>query len=229
MRKLILLSFLVLTTSCATHAQIADGSRHLQINMTSSNQVAADQLVFTVNINAEGDSPREVYELHKQRESLLAKLLMEMDIKEENISYQPVSFSVRNQNRPRDTYSVSTQQVSVRFSDFNKYEELQIKLIENGFDQLRAQFTSSKLAEAKEMALADAIKEAKEKAIFIAEQSGAAIGEILTMNYSDQVMQPYRRSADELMVSAYSSAPSMMDFSPTLTVSASISITFGLK
>jgi uncharacterized protein YggE len=197
--------------------------------MTSTNQVPADMLVFTININAEGETPREVYELHKQRESLLAKLLKDMEVKDEEISFQPVSFSTRSQGRNTDPVSVSNQQVTVRFTDFDLYEELQITLISNGFDQLRAQFSSTEIQAAKQQALADAIAEAKKKAEFIAKESGVELGEVLTMNYSDQVMQPYKRSMDEVVVSGYSSAPSMMDFSPTLSVGASISITFLLK
>jgi uncharacterized protein YggE len=212
---------------CSAQAQLAEDQRTISINMSATEMVDADQIIFNVNMNAEGDTPQEAYDLHKQREAVLAGLLKEFDIKEENISFQPIRINKRSRNNNRDQYSVTNQQVSVTFSDFEIYEQIQVSLIKNNFDSFNASFSSSELEKGKEMALASAIESAKQKAEFIASNAGVSLGKVLSINHSDHVVMPYRESADAMMARSAAS-PGMMDFSQTVSVSANINITFAI-
>lgn len=229
-------SLLFFGISCSTLAQQPVSERTITINMSASEILPADLIIFNVNINAEGETPQEAYELHRKRESLLAGLLEDLDIKEEDIKYQPVRMNRQrvngnryNNNSGEQEYITSTNQsVSITFNDFSLYEKIQLTLIENDFDSFNGQFSSSKISEGKEKALIAAIEAAKERAELIAETSGVALGDVSQINFSDhQVSIPQRASSMEMMSVARDA--SMMDFEQTVEVSSNISISYFIK
>lgn len=228
-------SLLFFGISCSTLAQQPVSERTITINMSASELLPADQIIFNVNINAEGETPQEAYELHRERESVLAGLLKDLNIEEENIDYEPVRMNRRQNNNNRynnngeTSYITATNQsVSVTFSDFSIYEEIQLKLIENGFDSFNGQFSSSKISEGKEKALIAAIEAAKERAELIAETSGVKLADVSTINFSDhQISIPQKSNSMEMMSRA--SDASMMDFGQTVEVRSNISISYFIK
>lgn len=225
-------SLLFFGISCSTLAQQPISERTITINMSASELLPADLIIFNVNINAEGKTPQEAYELHRERESLLAGLLKELNIEEENIDYEPVRMNRRQNNNNRynnngenSFITTTNQSVSVTFSDFSIYEEIQLKLIENGFDSFNGQFSSSKVSEGKEKALIAAIEAAKERAELIAERSGVELADVSTINFSDhQISIPQKSNSMEMMSRA--SDASMMDFGQTVEVRSNISISY---
>lgn len=221
------LTVFLLVIGCSTTAQIPDNLRTISINMSATESVPADLIIFNVNINAEGATPQKAFDLHKQRETVLADLLKSFDIEEDEINYQPIRISKQSRNRDRDQYSVTSQQVSVTFSDFEIYEDIQLRLIENDFDSFSANFSSTELEEGKDRALSAAIESAKERAEFIASAMGVNVVQVKTIHYSDHVIGNYRSSSDAMMMRAESSS-SMMDFAQTVNVRASINVTFEL-
>jgi hypothetical protein len=225
--------FIIVGVNCSTMAQpVAENSqRTISINMSATELIPADLIIFSININAEEKTPEAAFDTHKKREAVLASLLKEFDIKEESINFEPIRINKRtNYNNRQEEVTVNTnQQVSVSFSDFEIYEKIQVSLIENGFDSFNGSFSSSKLEEGKDKALVSAIQKAKERAAFIAEQSGVKLGEITTINYSEHQVNypPMFMEAD--MGRFKSEAPSMMDFAQTVSVTANISIVFQIE
>jgi uncharacterized protein YggE len=215
--------------NCTTLAQQNNhlSQRTISINMSAMELIPADMVIFSININTEANTPQEAFNAHKKKESLLASLLKDFDIKDDDIKFQPVTMNKRtNYNNREEVVTVQTnQQVSVSFSDFEIYEKIQVTLIENGFDSFNGNFSSSKLDEGKEKALVSAIQSAKERAQFIADQSGVQLGKITTINYSEyQIGRPQVASQDAVM--KMSSESSMMDFAQTVSVTSNISINF---
>ena len=225
--------FIIVGVNCSTMAQpVAENSqRTISINMSATELIPADLIIFSININAEEKTPEAAFDTHKKREAVLASLLKEFDIKEESINFEPIRINKRtNYNNRQEEVTVNTnQQVSVSFSDFEIYEKIQVSLIENGFDSFNGSFSSSKLEEGKDKALVSAIQKAKERAAFIAEQSGVKLGEITTINYSEHQVNypPMFMEAD--MGRFKSEAPSTMDFAQTVSVTANISIVFQIE
>ncbi len=225
--------FMIVGVNCSTMAQpVAENSqRTISINMSATELIPADLIIFSININAEEKTPEAAFDTHKKREAVLASLLKEFDIKEEDINFEPIRMNKRtNYNNRQEEFTVNTnQQVSVSFSDFEIYEKIQVSLIENGFDSFNGNFSSSKLEEGKDKALVSAIQKAKERAAFIAEQSGVKLGEITTINYSEHQVNypPMFMEAD--MGRFKSEAPSMMDFAQTVSVTANISLVFQIE
>lgn len=228
--KYISTSFLfMLILSYSSQAQIPSANpKTILINMSASEYVPADIIEFNINVNAEAQSPAEAYALHKRRESLLASLLKKYSIEEENINYQPVRISKRYSDDSKSRYSLTNQSVSISFKDFKMYEDIQVTLIENGFDSFSGNFSSSELEKGKEKALISSIRNAREKAELITKTAGTKLGDILSINYSGyQINKPVYAEMNNMKMRT--SSPSMMDFDQMVTVSANISITFALK
>jgi uncharacterized protein YggE len=220
-------SLLFFGVSCKTVAQQQPISeRTITINMSASELLPADLIVFNVNINAEAKTPQEAFELHKKRESLLAELLKEFNIQEEDIDFEPIRMNKRYRDDSQTT--ATNQSVSLFFNNFASYEEIQVTLIENGFDSFNGQFSSTEISEGKQKALISAIEAAKERAELIAQASGVSLGPVQTINYSDhQIGAP--RKANMMEMDAMRSEASMMDFAQTVSVTANINISFTIE
>lgn len=220
--------FLSVSNNCTTTAQsmVENQQRTISINMSATELIPADLIVFTININAESKTSQEAYATHKKREAVLASLLNKFEIEEKNINFQPIRMNKHTNynNREEDVTVQTSQQVSVTFSDFDIYETIQISLIENDFDSFNGNFSSSKLDQGKEKALISAIQNAKERAAFIASKSGVKLGKIITINYSDhQISRPQMDYEAKML---FSEPPSMMDFEQTVSVTANIFFVF---
>ncbi len=228
------ISLLFFGFSCTTMAQQVVSERTITINMSASEILPADLIIFNVTINAEGKTPQEAFELHRERESTLAGLLQDLNIKEDNIDFEPVRMNRRQLNNNRynneePEYITNTNQsVSITFSDFDLYERIQLTLIENNFDTFNGQFSSTKIAEGKEKALISAIEASRERAELIARTSGVEVGDVYTINYSDhQVSIPRKVNSMEMMSMA--SDATMMDFAQTVDVRSNINISYFIK
>ncbi len=228
---LLLILFSISTITCNTLAQSSSEDLNvpgsLSINMSATELIPADLIIFNINLNVEAKTSQEAFKLHKEKESLLASLLKEFKIDEKDINYQPVQFSKRypNYNNRREYVVGTSQSVSLSFSNFSIYEEIQLTLIENGFDSFNGNFSSSKTEEGKTKALAMAIQKAKDRAQFIAEQSGVNVKSITKISYSDhQINRPPMVMESAMMKG--SASDSMMDFAQTVSVTANISIEF---
>lgn len=197
----------------------------ISINAAAQVLVPADKIAFQINLNAEGDNPQKVYNLHKEREKVLVQQLKKHDIKEENINFEPISInksyngSYRNEENKRIQ---SRQKVIVTLYNFDIYEEIQITLIEHNFDEFSGNFTSSESEKGKNKALKNALKTAREKAQIIAAETGVSITGIKNISHSYS-SRPPRPMMD--MVSAKSS-DGLLEFNQSVSVSANVSVSY---
>jgi uncharacterized protein YggE len=201
----------------------------LTLTVQSTVQIPADQIIFSINVNAEGDTPQAAFNLHKKREKALVNLLDKYNIKDKNIKYQPISISKRRQKVNGDTYDttyVTQQQVGLVFSDFDIFSKIQIGLIQHNFDDFSTHFTSSKIEEGKDQALKAAIKKAHHKATIIARQTNVELGPIVKINYHQSGSVSPRPIS--YMKAARISSDSMLKYKRTLKVSTTISIDYEL-
>ncbi|MDX1586451.1 MAG: SIMPL domain-containing protein [Balneolaceae bacterium] len=191
-------------------------------------ELPADIIRFSINLNAEGDSPQNAYNLHKKRESALVQLLEKYKIEEEHINFEPVSISKTNLGRPyteKESVYQTRQMVSLQLSDFEIYEKIQISLIEQDFDNFSGNFLSTKAEEGKDTALRRAIRTAKEKARIIASEAGLKTGHIVAIDYSHQQIGPvYARSKE--MLSVQSADSQLLKYDQVVTVTANVTIKF---
>ncbi len=206
-------------------------TRQLSVTVTGEVQLSADQIIFNINMNAEGKTPQAAYNLHKKREKALVHLLDKYNIKEKNIRYEPISIRENHRrqgkNNNYDTTYTTRQQVKLTLSDFDVFTKIQIGLIEHNFDQFSAHFTSSEMEKGKTKALKAAIDKAHEKAQLIAAQTGVELGPVLQITYGS-AQRPSPMAAFRVKA-AESNSGSMLKYHQTVTVSATISIHYKLR
>jgi len=222
MRVLLLAISLLLSTAVA-HAQNV-----ININASAKVVVPADQISFSINLNAEAENPQEAYDLHKKREQVLVELLKKHNIKEEDINFEPISISRINRsqysNSSKDAVR-TTQNVTLSLDDFDVYEQIQLTLIGNDFDEFNGNFMSSEAERGEEQALQQALTTAREKATTIAEATGLSISGIKDISYS------YNQNGPRPLMerSAMKASDSLMDFAQTVSVSANVSVTYNFE
>ena len=224
----ILISLFLLLTGSPLFAQLPAPQNVLSVNISATVQVPADQIIFQVNVNAQAETPGEAFRIHKEREDILAELLKEFGIEDENISFQPIRIDKRNRNNSDSQYSITSQQVAVTFSNFAVYEEIQVALIENGFDNFSGSFSSTKLQEGKDEALKMAIEGAQKRAEFIAETAGVTLLGINSIVNFDHMVARRLGSASGIERN-FAASSSMMDFDQTVDVTANVQMEFRIQ
>jgi uncharacterized protein YggE len=124
------------------------------------------------------------------------------------------------------TEYVSNQNVNLRLDDFNLYEEIQVLLIENGFENFSGRFSSTDLDSGENEALDLAISNAIKKAGRIADNIGKTLGSIKSIDYTAaRVIRGYE---SELTVMRADTG-SMMEFEQTIPVTSSVRIVFNIS
>lgn len=202
----------------------------LTIDATEETEIPADRIAFRIQMNAEAKTPQEAFELHKEREEVLVKLLNEHDIAQEQIRFQPVSMHKRqypgNTNIERNTRIVTRQLVSLELEDFDTYEKIQVTLINNGFDEFNGQFLSSEIKKGEDRALKEALRTARRKAELIAEETGSTIRNIKKMHYSYNTSRPDIPGGIRIRGESDSG---LFGFDQTVTVSATVTVEYRLQ
>jgi uncharacterized protein YggE len=202
--------------------------RVLSVMAEGTVELPADIIQFDINLNAEAKSPQAAYQLHKEREEVLVNLLKEFEVDESDINFQPVAISkARHYDRPQEeetTYQTS-QMIRLTLQDFNAYEQIQIGLIEHGFDNFSGYFKSSKETEGQNKALREAVRKARENARIIADEAGVQLGSIARIQYRDQQNRPMQY---RLAGAAMESADGLMQYDQVVMVTATIQVDFSI-
>jgi len=224
MRNISLLLLLPLILLPAGSAYAQDDDNTISVNASASVEIPADRIAFNINLNAEADTPQKAYDQHQKREEVLLELLNKHQIEEEHINVQPIAIARHNtRNEDQETRIRTRQQIRLTLSDFEQYEEIQIALIESGYDEFNGQFMSSESDSGQDDALRKAIKTAREKAELIAQESDVQITSIKSINfsYNDDPPRPvqsvaaYRSQSDSSLITEYGQ---------TISVSARVSV-----
>lgn len=221
---LILLLTTILLQGCAGSAYATDSDPHtITIHSVGEIQVPADRINFNVTISITDPDADQAFRIHKDRESFLAGLLQELDFSEQDINYQPVTMRPARQ-RDGSMQTTTSQQVRLVIDDFDLYQDLQRRLINNGFDNFSGNFFSSEHAEAAKKALEYAIENAKTEAERMANAAGVKLGNIIQMTYSAEGPPRPMRTAD--MAFAVAERATMTDFSQLIPVTKQVTVVF---
>ena len=210
-------------------AATGQAQNEISINAAAQVLVPADKIAFQINLNAEGNTPQEAYDLHKKREKVLVRQLKKHDIKDEDLNFEPISINKRYNDSYRDKEKkrIQTRQnVILTLDNFDIYEQIQITLIENNFDEFSGNFTSSETEKGKNDALKEALKVAREKAEIIASETEVSITGIknISHSYSSRPPRPMME-----MTASRAADSSLLEFDQTVSVSANVSVTYTFK
>lgn len=225
MKYLYICLTLLLSTVINSHAQARDETRTIDVTATAEVLLPADLIQFNITLNAEADTPQEAYANHQKLEGVLVALFEKYDIKEEDIQFEPIAINDyldRSDEGDKTTYQ-TRQMVQVSFSNFDIYEEIQIALIKNGFDNFNGYFMTTKKEDGVDKALRKAIEKAKVTADLMAEAAGVVLGPISHMSYSERIARPY---AGDRVSMSMAKTEGLMQYNQTVTVSATVAIEF---
>lgn len=216
-------SFLILLL-LATSAAMAQPSS-VTIDAAGEVQLPADLIFFEINITVTDSSPQTVFQKHKEREAALAGLIRKKGIETENLRFQPMSIrAVRNQREVLE-YG-SNQHVRLTLADFELFEDMQVYLIENGFDSFSGQFSSTKLEEGEVKALELAMENARNKAEIIASSLNLSIIGVSTVQHGAPPLSRGYANEQALM---RSDSSSLLEFDQNIRVSSSVTVTFEME
>jgi len=216
-----LFHFVVLFQTTNTYSQPGT----ITIETAGEIEVAADLIYFQVNITQFDKDAREAFQRHKEQENYLTSLLKDEEIDERHIFANPISISETRWQQEGSGFE-TRQQVTIRLDDVTRFESMQIALIENGFVNFSGNFSSTKIAEARDEALSKAVKEAKRQAEILADAAGKKIATIQSIEYgSPYDHYPKLRSAS---MAFEADSGSLLQFERTLPVKESVKVVFEL-
>lgn len=223
MKKILPLSILFFLLF--TFSNLAQSQNHSTVSVQAEGEVSvtADIILFQININRFKDTAQEAFSQHKEQESFLTSLLKEKGIDEQHITAQPINISPRRQSNR--TGVETRQQVILTLEDITQFEEMQLALIENGFDNFSSRFSAKQLTDARDRALEKAVEEARRKAELIAQASGKQLGDIKSINYGSRTSQPVFRTMDVAMEVG---TESLLQFEHSLSIKERVDIVYEL-
>lgn len=196
----------------------------ITVDATGEVHLPADLVEMRINLTATASSAAEAFEEHKRQEEYLAGLIRRMNLDESLLSHQPIGISGRPTRDGTARQFTTTQTVHLSLKDFPRYEELQLRLIENGFENFSGQFSSTGIEEGKRKALKLALDSAREKADLIAVKIGKKVKGVESVNHSTRrVAGPSLFGMAEMLRDG---APSMIDFETTVPVSSSVTVVY---
>lgn len=181
-KELSFVCILVLTLTADFRTQQVNKDQIIVIG-SASIEVPADKIIISVNLSfSDRSDGKKAWELHKQSENKLVKLLKEKEIHDSLISFSLLSISSQNDySYKRDTVTkvyVTNQVVKIMFNELSKFSSFQLDLIAKGYTTFGADFESSKGLEAMKKAIQKAVEQARMKAEIMALASGRKIKKI---------------------------------------------------
>lgn len=227
MKIRLLLTIILALISLQLFAQ-SEKENEPQISISSSAEVyvPVDLVNFNINISINEVEADNAFQIHKEREAYLARLLNDLEIEEENISYQPITIRP-NRQRDGEIHTTTNQRVDVELSDLDLLNEMQRLLINNKFDNFSGTFSSTKIGEAEELALEKAVEKARKDGEILAIASGKKLGPVKSIDYTTDI--GYRTSMNEEMsMRMAQDSPSMSDFAQSIPVEKRINVVFEL-
>jgi uncharacterized protein YggE len=230
MKKISIYLVLVITLISFSYlnsaAQSVQDESRITVDATGEVFVTADLIRFQVNITQFNKDAREAFQIHKEQEQYLTKLLLEEGVADSNITANPISIShIRRYENTAESGYETQQQVLIVLEDVTQFESMQIKLIENGFTNFSGSFSAKNIAEASDEALHNAVMEARRKAELLAEAAGKEISDVITINYHSS--RPYASRSGNMEMAAYDAVGgSLLQFERTIPVRENISMQF---
>ena len=209
-------------TANARQVQPSGASPSVSIQSTGEVTIPADFIRFTVNLNVFSKDLNDAFNQHKEQEAFLAELIKENNFNDGELIFNPISVSATR--NPSSGNGFSTRQVVIfSVTDLDLFENVQKKLIENGFTNLNGTFGAHQTEENRDKALKKAMENAKNKAEIIAISAGKKLGDMLSAEYGSGRMQPvaYREMSFDAQ-----SMGQLSQFEQTITITESVSVTF---
>lgn len=193
--------------------------------------VKPDIVHINIAIEHKGDYVKEIQKATQKDVDATLKFLKNAGIPEKNIQTQYIRLNEEYQyNQKTYTYS-SSQGISVKIEDMNKYENIITGLMNSGVNRINnIYFESSEVEKYEAQARVKAIKDAKEKAKQYAEALGQSIGKAKSITDLSMPRIPVSYASMEFkQLNAAADAVSQQSIAPgEIEVTANVIVNFNL-
>ncbi|MFC6998644.1 SIMPL domain-containing protein [Rufibacter roseus] len=233
--------FLLLSLiSFSVSAQVISPENRIVVLGEASVEAPADQVQFSITLHTRDSlSLDSVYIKHKRLENKVVRILKELNIPSNKISYTLFAVGKRPDYDRGDEkvvwYFEGTQDVSFTVDSIMTYSAIQDKLIREGVITFSSNFKSSKEQEIKKEVLTKAVEAAKAKAETLATAANRKLKRIVKVADADE-SDPVFRNYSRVEVADYAiSAPatmeggSLIEIPQSVSVSATVKVVFELK
>lgn len=187
--KKIILSIGLLMAVMSLSAQTADQRRKIEVNGTAETEVTPDIIYVGVSLKEYFDNKKKVNieDLERQLQAAVQKA----GIAKENLTINNIMAYNDTWNRKKNPDFLASKQYRIKFSDLSKWNQ-----ILNAMDARGVQYSNiesydySKMESLKKDLKIQALKAARDKAIYLAESIGEKIGLALEINESGNEFYP---------------------------------------
>jgi len=232
-------SLLLTLVLCSSLALFAQGGASLQQNTVYAGadgkfESDADTVMIQFNINAQDDTAKAAYDRASRAAEQIRQIMRSngIDPKQAEISFfsiQPV-YDWHTNKQTLLAYQVNSS-VSLKISDFSKVAPITQQLTEIDITANQSvSYTLDNIDAAKQKAIADAYRRARESAEAVAKAGGRSLGEMIYA--SVDTFEPVRMFAQPMpRVAMAKAAPApTAEFTPQkVTVTAHVNAAFVLK
>ncbi|MBC3542415.1 SIMPL domain-containing protein [Rufibacter sediminis] len=238
--KKLLLALLILVSGIAS-AQVLASENRIVVMGQATVEAPADQVSFNINLlSTDTLSLDKMYAKHKAMESKIYRILKDLNIPSDKISYSLLSVGKRPSYAEKDEdivwYFEGTQEISFTLDSLKTYPAIRDRLIREGVIRFGSAFTSSKEEEMKKEVLTKAVKVATEKAEVLAKAGDRKIKRIVKIADTDDTDPMFENyTSDTIYAVAGADATggsaegTLIEIPQNISVSATVKVTFQLK
>lgn len=235
---LVLLALVIpATTSFAQeHPALTALPNSVYVGADGKFESAPDTALLQFNISVQDDAPQTAYQ-HASRETEQVREVLRangIEPKAANIGFlsvQPV-YDYRNARQKLIGYRVTTD-VTLRLRDFSKIGPITQQLAEANVSETQTlNYALENIDEAKNKAVEDAYRRARNSADALARASGRSVGELsyASVDTFENQRVPFPRMARAMAARAEAAPAPTEEFTPqTVTVTAHVNALFNLK
>ncbi len=181
--------FLMLGMVLSTTAQTIDLRRKIEVSGTAETEVTPDVIYIGISLREymDGKKKVEIEELERQLQTAVLKA----GIPKENLTINNISAYNYSWDRKKNPDFMASKQYRIKVNDLNKWNQ-----IINSVDSRAVQYSNidgydhSRMEELKKDLKIKALKNAREKAVYLAEAIAEKLGSALEINESGNELYP---------------------------------------
>ena len=166
----------------------------ISIRAVSEILIPANVIKFNIHFGQEEKDPQLAFEKHKELEKRLLKIIKKFEIPDTSISYSLISISKSKQKNNTNFFKTS-QSVVISLTNFDKYYPFQLALLNNGFYEFNARFSTNRVFEARKQGYKRSLEIAKNNAREIAKSLNRKLGPIINIKTSVNNLEKYGGSS----------------------------------
>jgi uncharacterized protein YggE len=189
----------------------------------SSVQAPADKISFRISIALNNTDPELLLKQHDETEQKLLALLEQLNIPDSTIKFSLLN--VRKAKTKKDDFRIeSRQSVIFNITDFSKYFDVQIGLLNIGIQTFQPVFSTTHIEDAKKRGVKKALESAQKEAELYAENLNMRVSRVIEIE--SRVSDDFPYGGATYLQSGTSKK--LLDIPQQINVQSSVKVKFAL-